>query len=610
MSRLPGTDSEVISFDEPKLLRFRDARSCAFRVYDKTQVCAVDRRFAHCLRFVEAGLYDEHGKLIQLSERQGGLLGEHNLNVSPLRLPVDIFNKDQRRIAGRSIFLGFFMGHYGHFITETLSRCWSLASYNTYDHYIFYKFMFKQWEVFHDFFLQSVGIPREKILFLDAEAIFDDIDVPEQLWIMNGRGNAALTQFYARFGARPRGSRRLFLSLDPSGPSLRSRLANMGEVEDIFREYGFEILYPEALDPGRQMEAYNNAAILAGFSGSALHNCIFAPRGCQVIEIGDTRSPKDYLQPQKVANALVAAKACHFAYVEGSAPRSISGEHVLKELKQIVAAVPRTEISRAAAAKPLPKHLKRSDVLNHILSLFHNPSYLEIGVNSGETFFAVEAGTKVAVDPQFLFDVDEARGKIANARFHSVESDAYFSAIVGPDERFDVIYLDGLHTVEQTLRDFCNAISYLKESGIIVIDDVVPNSYHASLPDLRVSRQLRDGLYPKCNDGSWMGDVYRLVFFIQTFFQQYRYATVVENHGQLVVWKERRSPKELAYRGLQDIGRLPFENTVTESAAYNKLSFREILSALQNTYEIRNAMTNVPKTRESPDKPMSLGQTA
>lgn len=237
-----------------------------------------------------------------------------------------------------------------------------------------------------------------------------------------------------------------------------------------------------------------------------------------------------------------------------------------------------------------PRYLKRSDVLNCILSLFDKPRYLEIGVNNGDTFFNVDADAKVGVDPTFLFNVDEAILAHSNATFHAVESDVYFGSIICPDERFDVIYLDGLHTVEQTLRDFCNAITFLSDDGVIVIDDVVPNSYHASLPDLAISVQLRRRLTPGSRDASWMGDVYRLVFFIATFFQQYRYATVIENHGQLVVWKGQRGSKDLVRHGLEEIGRLPFEKILTEINVYNRRSFSEIMALLRG----RGAWSSVP----------------
>jgi hypothetical protein len=50
-----------------------------------------------------------------------------------------------------------------------------------------------------------------------------------------------------------------------------------------------------------------------------------------------------------------------------------------------------------------------------------------------------------------------------------VESDVYFGELIRRDDIFDVIYLDGLRTFEQALRDFCNAIQFLREDGVIVM---------------------------------------------------------------------------------------------------------------------------------------------
>jgi hypothetical protein len=223
--------------------------------------------------------------------------------------------------------------------------------------------------------------------------------------------------------------------------------------------------------------------------------------------------------------------------------------------------------------------LTRGEILNRILSLFEKPHYLEIGVETGTTFFSIKAERKVAVDPRFRFGPQQ-KNLADKADFHEVGSDVYFGKIVAPGDRFDVVYLDGLHTVEQTLRDFCNAIEYLKPRGVIVIDDVVPNSYYASLPDQQMASRVRAAVDPWNRDLSWMGDVYRLVFFIQSFFQQYRYATIIDNHGQLVVWRDRRDANEIKRRGLEAVGSVRCEAIVNESEVYNKLPFSKIMAML------------------------------
>lgn len=232
--------------------------------------------------------------------------------------------------------------------------------------------------------------------------------------------------------------------------------------------------------------------------------------------------------------------------------------------------------------------MERSEVLRPILALFKAPRYLEIGVRAGETFFALSAVHKVAVDPNFEFDVEAARAREPHSQFFEAASDRFFGELIEPDAKFDVIYIDGLHTFEQTLRDFCNSVCVLADRGVIVIDDVVPNSYASSLPNLLASVRLKEALGDP--DRSWMGDVYRLVFFIDTFFQQLDFATVIENHGQLVVWRQRRAAAYLKARTVEEIATLPFESTRLEREALRFRNYGEIIEALRLSGSSRSAL--------------------
>jgi hypothetical protein len=52
-------------------------------------------------------------------------------------------------------------------------------------------------------------------------------------------------------------------------------------------------------------------------------------------------------------------------------------------------------------------------------------------------------------------------------------SDEFF-ATLRPSKRYDVAFIDGLHTFEQTYRDVINTFAHLR-SGVILIDDTVPS---------------------------------------------------------------------------------------------------------------------------------------
>jgi hypothetical protein len=218
----------------------------------------------------------------------------------------------------------------------------------------------------------------------------------------------------------------------------------------------------------------------------------------------------------------------------------------------------------------------RAEVVQEFLSLYEAPRYLEVGVSKGVTFHELTASRKVAVDPHFRFDVPEAEALHPEATYHKMTSDEYFGTLAAG--QFEVIFLDGLHTLEQTLRDLTSALEYIAHDGVIVIDDVLPISYFASMPSLREFKQLRAANFVK--RGSWMGDVFRLVFFIDTFFQQLSFRTVEENHGQLIAWKSARAM--VRHRGVEEVARLPYERVLSDAEVFNAMPLRSILDEVMS----------------------------
>lgn len=219
----------------------------------------------------------------------------------------------------------------------------------------------------------------------------------------------------------------------------------------------------------------------------------------------------------------------------------------------------------------------RSGVMKRLVSLYEQPRYLEVGVSAGRTFFKVPAAHKVAVDPAFRFDVEQARAEHPEAEFHQVPSDEYFARIIDPDARFDVIYLDGLHVHEQTLRDLMNALHHLQPQGVIVVDDTRPPTHLASLPDREEFAAVRRYLHTA--DARWMGDIYKLVWFVETFMPHLSYRTIAENHGQTVIWRARRT--DYPQRTLREVADLPFERMVVDEDALQVTPFPAIRRRLR-----------------------------
>ena len=181
--------------------------------------------------------------------------------------------------------------------------------------------------------------------------------------------------------------------------------------------------------------------------------------------------------------------------------------------------------------------------------------YLEIGVAKGSTFFAVQAAQKEAVDPRFRFD-PTSRKKFSNETYHPITSDQYFQEALRNQDIFDLIFLDGLHTYSQTLRDFLTSQTLAHSRTVWLIDDTVPSDPIAADPDLQRVQAARR-MEGHANDQTWMGDVFKVVAFIDAFCPQYTCLTL-EGHGQTVVLPLPRPTQNGCFSSVQEIERLTY----------------------------------------------------
>ena len=107
----------------------------------------------------------------------------------------------------------------------------------------------------------------------------------------------------------------------------------------------------------------------------------------------------------------------------------------------------------------------RSDVINAIFKGYNFQSYLEVGVAGLDaTFNLINASFKESVDPRV--DPD-------NIYTYNTTSDDFFKNYA-LDKKYDVIFIDGLHTEHQVYKDIYNAINHLAEGGFIVLHDCNP----------------------------------------------------------------------------------------------------------------------------------------
>lgn len=325
---------------EPQCLTLRDAIATPFALVAPTDAPDQPPRHSSFKAYTRGCLYHSDGPRVDLSVRVGGVGGDQVASIDMEILPPE--QRGGTWLAGRTLYLGTFMNHYGHFITESLSRYWRQEA-AAFDNVVAYPFMHNNGAIlvqnFHRHLAGLLDVPIDRMTILRGQTVFDEIVVPEQLWTYNTHVNAHMREIYGRISARHAGkasSGRIFLSRTDS-----LRLGNVPAVEEVFASFGFRILYPERIGIVDQLSLYANCEILAGLSGSAMHNCLFARPGLMTIEVGDARARRHPVLMQQIANELAQVEACFIPF-GGREDVRIEPKLVKKHLRDILGELPRT----------------------------------------------------------------------------------------------------------------------------------------------------------------------------------------------------------------------------------------------------------------------------
>ena len=128
----------------------------------------------------------------------------------------------------------------------------------------------------------------------------------------------------------------------------------------------------------------------------------------------------------------------------------------------------------------------RYQIIQEIILKKQYKTYLEIGCFAGEVFNKIKIEKKIGVDPV-------SGGTIKKT------SDDFFK---NNQEKFDCIFIDGLHEFEQVKRDINNSIKYLNNDGVILLHDCLPNNVY-------------DQAMPRCQY-NWNGNVWKAIVECRT----------------------------------------------------------------------------------------------
>lgn len=188
----------------------------------------------------------------------------------------------------------------------------------------------------------------------------------------------------------------------------------------------------------------------------------------------------------------------------------------------------------------------RTDVIQKIIDKKKALRYLEIGVNNGDNFFPIEVAQKVAVDPSFAFsperkiEWDAKNPYNATAEYITATSDDFF-AQAAATPLFDVVFIDGLHTYEQSLQDVLNSLEQLNDHGVIVMHDCKPPHLGAACPakSLKEAEDMQNNEETRIPEwtGEWCGDVWKTICYLRSYRKDLKVFVLDCDYGLGIVVK-------------------------------------------------------------------------
>ncbi len=167
--------------------------------------------------------------------------------------------------------------------------------------------------------------------------------------------------------------------------------------------------------------------------------------------------------------------------------------------------------------------MNRLDIIQQTINKKKAHRYLEIGVKKGKVLLNVTARRKIAVDPNFKI---KPKKKIAACfnnttnffnKYYEMTSDEFFERqgqFLSRLKGIDVVFIDGLHTHEQTLKDIENCLKYLQPDGVIIMHDCNPTSEIQACP--AASREEADDLRLYGKRQAWSGDVWKTIAHLRS----------------------------------------------------------------------------------------------
>jgi hypothetical protein len=197
--------------------------------------------------------------------------------------------------------------------------------------------------------------------------------------------------------------------------------------------------------------------------------------------------------------------------------------------------------------------MNRTEIINHIISKYNFDTYLEIGVSDVNlNFNHIKIKNKIGVDPNpDVWGID-----------YNMTSDDFFKI---NKQKFDIIFIDGMHEFHFVYRDIINSLDILNENGVIVLHDCNPEN-----EVIQMVPETKDGIWTNQEwvdfaenwrklsvDGNWSGDCWKAIVKFRSLHNNFKTFVIDTDFGVGIITKSTKSVEplilneELTYKNLE-----------------------------------------------------------
>lgn len=269
--------------------------------------------------------------------RSGGVTTFGTLEPVAVRQPAQLDEE--------IIFLGWSMHHhYGHFLLESLSRCWYALAARPSLRVAFLPHTPNPLTGVPRRMLELLGIPADRVLFVRVPTRFSRVHVPDQLYEHLGIAHVGARAVYQRIaervmdGVEPAVSDQpVYLSRAAVAHPIRA-IREESELEAIVRDRGYHVAFPDRMSFDEQVLLFNAHTDYVGCGGSALHSVLFSRQHPRIHQFDDRIPFADFQVGPALAGASVTVLKCLEKTDKGVTQLTLDVPRAIAYLDQVIPA--------------------------------------------------------------------------------------------------------------------------------------------------------------------------------------------------------------------------------------------------------------------------------